>query len=515
MGKATASRLLTQGTFGPTLNTISSVSAQSYDTWFAAQAAAAPSLNYPSLPNKDVNWAPIWMANVVQGPDQLRQRVAFALSQIMVVSNNSQTTAAQNQMIANYYDILVKNAFGNYRTLLEQATLSPAMGRWLSMWKNNKPDPTTGSHADENYAREIMQLFSVGLVQLNLDGTPKLDSSGKPIAAYSQAEVEAMARVFTGWGTKPVTYPLGELSWAYDFDLVDPMVAYEAHHDMDAKKILSGVTVPAGGTAAGDLKIALDTIFNHPNVGPFVSKQLIQRLVTSNPSPAYVQRVASVFNNNGAGVRGDLFAVVKAILSDSEAANVAGPGKVREPILRVTNLWRAFDATDSTGKENELAVAYNSMNVLQEGVLQSPSVFNFYRPDYLRAGPLMNNSLVAPELQITNEYSLILAHNQLQIQAYQFIDSKGVKHMGSDFDMASQLNSSNVLLKTAQWEAYAADPATLIDNLNLVLMQGQMGAAMKTSLVNYVNGIPASAPWSRVAEAADLIINSAQYAIQH
>jgi uncharacterized protein (DUF1800 family) len=513
MGKVAASRLLAQATFGPTLDTIDAVAALSYEQWFATQASAAPSLCNPSLPNKDVDWTPVWLRNVVHGPDQLRQRMAFALSQILVISSNTAELAAENQSVANYYDILVKGALGNYRTLLEEVTLSPAMGRFLSMWKNNKPDRRTGVHADENYAREIMQLFSIGLVQLKFDGTPLLDSSGREIPTYGQQEVEHLARTFTGWGSKPTKNPFGELSWTYDGDFINPMVAYEDHHDRDPKKILSGVMLPARRSAAADLKVALDTIFNHSNVGPFIGKQLIQRLVTSNPSPAYVERVARTFNDNGKGTRGDLFAVTKAILTDSEATNATGPGKLREPLLRLTNLWRAFEAIDANGGMKEMAAA-NASNIFQQQVLAAPSVFNFYRPDYMRAGPLARAGLVAPEFQIINENSLVLTHNQLQIQAYQFVDSKGTKHAGPDFDTSMHMVPTNVLLRTAQWEQFAGDPGRLLDAFSLVLMQGQMGAAMKSSLVKYITAIPASAPWSRAIEAVDLIITSAQFAIQ-
>jgi hypothetical protein len=298
-------------------------------------------------------------------------------------------------------------------------------------------------------------------------------------------------------------------------DYFDPMVGYPTHHDSAAKSIVNGVTIAAGGTPEADLKIALDTLFNHPNVGPFIGKQLIQRLVTSNPSPAYVSRVATVFNNNGQGVRGDLSAVAKAILTDPEAVNISGQGKLREPLLRVLALWRAFDAADSTGKIGEFSVAQNSMLVYGEGPLQSPSVFNFFRPDYQRAGPLTDAGLVVPEFQITNENSLVMTNNQDLAQAYAFIDSHANKHYG--FQGSNELNnmsSTSVLLKTAQWEPFAATPAALVDEFNLVLMQGQMPATMKASLVNYITGVPADTPWTRVAEAAELIINSPQYAVQ-
>ena len=514
IGKTAAARLLSQGTFGATIDDINATSALTYSQWFTQQTNAAPSLYLPSTPNKDADWYDLWLTNAVTAKDQLRQRIAFALSELFVVSTNGGPLMYQNQATAAYMDLLVKNAFGNYRDLLEKVTLSPAMGQYLSMFRNDKPNTATGVRADENYAREIMQLFSVGLIKLNADGTVALDSNGRTIPTFTQAEVEGLARVFTGWASKPRSGSVSESSWQYDVDYVNPMVAYANHHDTGQKTIIGGKVIAAGGTAASDLKIALDTLFNHPNVGPFISKQLIQRLVASNPSPAYVKRVAAVFNNNGAGVRGDLAAVYKAILTDSEAVNVSSTGKLREPLIRLTNLWRAFNATDSSGKVAEYMVLLTSYQMFAQAPMQSPTVFNFFRPDYKRTGELSDLKLVAPEFQTTNESTLVLTQNRLQEQAYQFVDSAGKRYMGVDIDYSSNINNSTVLLKTKQWEAYAATPATLVEQLNLVLMAGNMPAAMKSTLVSYVSGIPASTPARRVIEAADLVINSPQYAIQ-
>jgi uncharacterized protein (DUF1800 family) len=404
--------------------------------------------------------------------------------------------------------------------LLEKVTLSPAMGLYLSMMRNNKPDITTGIHADENYARETMQLFSIGLVKLNQDGTVQTDSSGRGIATYSQADVENLARVFTGWGSNPVNNT-GENAWVFDTDYINPMVAYANHHDTGAKTIVGNIVVPAGGTAASELKLALDTLFNHPNVGPFIGKQLIQRLVTSNPSPAYVQRVATTFNNNGQNVRGDLLAVAKAILTDPEAVSAGGNsyGKLREPLLKFTQLWRAFNGYDTNGKVAEYMVIHNSTRYFAQGPLLSPSVFNFFRPDYQRAGALTTAGLVVPEFQTLNESTLVNTSNQLERQAYQFINSQG--HSSGDPNFVyttNNINNNSVMLHTTQWEQYANTPATLIDHLNLVLMSGQMPSAMRQTLIDYVSSVSATTandtPGSRVAEAASLIINSPQYSIQ-
>ncbi|HTY03994.1 MAG TPA: DUF1800 domain-containing protein [Rhodocyclaceae bacterium] len=515
MGQTAASRLLTQGTFGPTYSTVTAAGNQSYGQWFAEQAAATPSLTLAQVRSvANAQWIPLWWRNAILGADQLRQRMAFALSEIFVI-----TDPDDGVQVAAYYDILVRNALGNYRKLLEEVTLSPAMGLFLNMFKNDKPDPATGRHADENYAREIMQLFSIGLVKLNVDGTVQTDAGGTPLPTYGQAEVMALARVFTGWGSHPDQHS-GEDAWDYDQDVIDPMVAYENHHDTDAKTILGGVQVPAGGTAAGDLKIALDAIFNHPNVGPFIGKQIIQRLVTSNPSPAYVGRVAAAFNNNGSGVRGDLLAVARAVLTDPEAVTPGGTtyGKLREPLLRVTHLWRAFNAADSQGAFHEYSIVQAASYYFDQAPMQSPTVFNFFVPDYVRAGPLAQAHMVAPEFQITNEVSAIVTLNLIERQAYQFVDSVGTTHFDPyGYDETGELDADSVMLHTDEWESAAATPETLVDRLSLVFLQNAMPAAMRATLVAYVKGITASSTAFiayRAIEAAALIINSPQYVVQ-
>jgi uncharacterized protein (DUF1800 family) len=362
-----------------------------------------------------------------------------------------------------------------------------------------------------------MQLFTVGLVKLNLDGSVQTDGNGNPVATYDQSVVEGMANALSGWASAPVSHT-GDAAWQYDMDWVKPMVAYESHHDEDAKTILGGVVIPAGGTASSDLKKVLDTLFNHPNVGPFISKQLIQHLVTSNPSPGYVQRVAAVFNDNGSGVRGDLLAVAKAILTDPEAVNAGGSsyGKLREPLLRLTELWRAFAAQDGSGNLHESNILILSPAEFQEFPLDAPSVFNFFRPDYEYPGAL-TQGLVVPEFQITNEYSLVATSNELQWRAYQYIDSQGGVHAGPDYDDSSQLSATSVMLHTAQWEPYAASASGLVDELNLVLMGGQMPSAMRSTLIGYAGGITgsdAASKAARVVETAELLMNSPQFAVQ-
>lgn len=509
MGATAAARFLTQATFGPTLAEIQALGARfDFENWFAAQRAAPVSLEYPAVravaaPGEFVDprfRMEKWFRDAVQGQDQLRQRMAFALSEILVVSDVSGALENEAPMLAAYNDILARNALGNFRTLLGEVTLSQAMGHYLSMFQNQKPDPADGIRADENYAREIMQLFTVGLENLNSDG------SGRGTPTYTQADVENLARVFTGW-----SYPNGTRPDSFYFVRNAPsnlpMQAYPSFHDTDAKTILGGTLIPAGQTPQQDLDQALDTLFNHPNVGPFIGRQLIQRLVTSNPSPMYVQRVAAVFDNNGSGVRGDLYAVSRAILLDTEArqGHLASPqtfGKVREPLIRVTHLWRAFSAVNRDGR-----VEYeHPQEDLGQAPMRSPSVFNFFRPRYQPGGPITEQGLVAPEFQIINENTVTSTTNRLGTMASLYRSTGG-----GTARFASRLD---VAVNYTPWEARAADVPGLISDLDLVFLAGQMSDAMRSSLVTYVSQMPANDPGARVYEAVNLIIGSPQYAVQ-
>jgi uncharacterized protein (DUF1800 family) len=328
----------------------------------------------------------------------LRQRVAFALWQVMVVSDRKIDNRAG---LVNYQGVLLNDAFATYRKLIEDVSLSPAMGTYLDMANNVKADPDAGTNPNENYAREVLQLFSVGLYKLNTDGTPLLDGGGRPAATYSQETVEGFAHVFTGW-----TYPGGKRLRSGGGSLnppsyTGPMVARDAYHQDGTKLLLDGVTIAAGGTAA-ELHAAMDDIAQHPNVGPFFGTRLIQALVKSNPSPAYVQRVAAAFANNGSGARGDMKAVIRAVLLDPEArAGDAQPaaateGKLREPVLYMTRLLRAFPA-----KYSGQGLPYYSQSMKQD-VYAAPSVFNFYPPSYKPQG----YSLLGPEFKILDSPAL-------------------------------------------------------------------------------------------------------------
>ena len=322
-----AARFLTQSSFGPTSALISQVQRSGFTNFLNQQFSTSSTLTVPrvdaaiaALPAGTDPSNPLfqeaWWYTVVNAPDQLRQRVAFALSEIMVISANGNSMYQHPEAMATYWDVLTQDAFGNFRQLLEDVTLNPAMGDYLDMVHNDKPNPRRNTEPNENYAREIMQLFTIGLYKLNQDGSQQLDINGQPIPTYDQDVVEGNAHVFTGW----YWYQTGTPTWGYvQPNYRQPMMAFAEHHDTGAKTILNGVTLPAGQTQAQDLKNCLDTIFNHSNVGPFVARRLIQRLVTSNPSPAYIARIAKVFANNGHSVRGDMKAVVQSILLDSEA----------------------------------------------------------------------------------------------------------------------------------------------------------------------------------------------------
>ena len=512
---ADAGRFLSQSTFGPTDLLIAKVQSQGFDGFLNEQFAApmsshlafvdaavaampAPSPgatpNQPSLTQTN----DAWWTYAIAGSDQLRQRVAFALSEIMVASLNSAGLGNRPYALPAYFDVLVRDAFGNYRQLLEDVTLNPAMGAYLNMLQNDKANASRHTLPNENYAREIMQLFSIGLYNINLDGGLTLSSSGFPIPTYNQGAILGTAAVFTGWTyaqpgvATPVFSP--PQNWR------DPMINIASHHSTDAKTILNSVTLPAGQTATQDLKTTLDTIFNHPNVGPFFCKQLIQRLVTSNPSPGYVYRVASVFNDNGQGVRGDLKAVVRAILMDYDARGSAktqqGAGKQRETVLRATHLERAFNASSPDGKYP----VRNAYAALDEEAMHSPTVFNFFSPDYAAPGAIAQGGLTSPEFEITTETTVVTAANFFNTAIYSYLGP------GSDRITLNIVNEQN--------QTSGADPAKLVDHLNALLMAGSMSSEMRTVLINAITQIPATNPAERVKSAIYLVINSPEFTVE-
>jgi uncharacterized protein (DUF1800 family) len=516
-----ASRFLTQATFGPTLTEIDRVQRIGYNAWLNEQLALPPEYHLPFLDERDAAGDDIyqshrqesWFTRAARSNDQLRQRVAYALSQILVVSDRS--SAADHPFgMAHYYDALVRNAFGNYRTLLNDVTLHPVMGNYLSSLRNRKEDTALNIRPDENYAREIMQLFSIGLVMLNPDGTVQT-SGGQPIPTYNQGTIRGFARVFTGWVWSGCPADAFEWCWPDDMHQIwwrQNMVPFAAYHETGAKQLLNypGVTLaggllPAGGTANSDLNAALDNIFNHPNVGPFVARRLIQRLVTSNPSAAYVGRVAAKFNNNGSNVRGDLAAVVRAILLDPEARNAntapANSGKLREPVLRLTQLWRALDARSIDNRYREWYYDYYS----DQAPLRARTVFNFYLPDYQLPGEVAQLGLYSPEFQITTDTFVTRMSNDLAGRVYWYW--RGNTNL-SDEDVTVDLNRDMAL---------ANNPQALLDRYELLFMGGNMSNFMRTTLVNRLNQIGASTTdgqRERVQDALWLIHTAPEFVIE-
>ena len=519
VGKVGAARFLTQASFGPTLAEVEALQGVTgFDAWLDQQRTRPVSLQLPYLQQLKANGEAvyqnarmdIWWRNAVRGPDQLRQRVAFALSQILVVSDQSGPLNNEVEGLGNYYDTLTRNALGNYRTLLEEVTLSVPMGYYLSMFRNQKPDEAKGIRADENYARELMQLFTIGLVQLNPDGTPKRDANGAAMPTYRQADIEGLARVLTGFGPQHEKADDPDYVFLYGkTNATLPMQPWQAWHDTGSKVLVGNAVIPAGLAADTELDMALDVLFNHPNVGPFIGRQLIQRLVTSNPSPAYVARVATAFNDNGLGVRGDLFAVVKAILIDTEARNghSSNPqsfGKIREPLLRTTQFWRFFNAIGKNGRYDE----WNPEGPYSQGPLRANSVFNFYRPDYSPVGTLTNAGLACPECQITHEASVTNLLNKM--------DSVVVHYQWSGGDGRSYYNERSILNDYRPWESRVSDSnlPSFVDDLNAVFLGGRMTAEYKTALVDFVKTSPATAADTRLYDLAHAISSSAQFALQ-
>lgn len=582
---AEAARFLAQATFGPTDADIAHLRAVGYNNWFNEQFAAPTSsmmtyynwvtgagpgqLHEQAGSNTTLREA--WFLGALGGPDpqpgiaihtdQLRQRMAFALSEIFVVSDQNATLGLNPNSLMSFYEILINNAFGSYRTMLEQVTLHPAMGTYLSMISNPRADLTKNVHPDENYAREINQLFSVGLVKLNADGTPML-SGGQPIPTYTQATITAFAHVFTGWTFYDCTPSDADEFLACDnyvegIPWQTPMAAFAPFHDngTDAKNDLAikqllaypgaqnGGVVPNNGTPQQDLTFALDNIFKHPNVGPFISKQLIQRFVTSNPTPQYVGRISAVFDNDGTGVRGNLKAVIRAILLDAEArgGHYARPttyGKLREPLLRLTHFWRAMGARHVCGTDYPVGnltehyanqpyryAGYFSWGVddaiYGDGVAQAPvsapSVFNFFKPSYVPSGEMSAAGLLGPEFQMDTDSINVKSTQSAVNKAWNFDITdpcSGVYREGQ-----VMINRAQDLALAGNANGGPTDRATkLVDTYNLRFMSGQMSPYMRQVLLDDLDLISStdSADWRqrRISRALLLIMTSPEYMIQ-
>ena len=496
-------RLLEQATFGPTMDDIETAGLVGPGSWIdqQMQMPATYLSDGLAIANSDQwnEYVNVWWRQAIQADDQLRQRVAFALSQILVVSSDSGLGDEQFGL-ANYYDILLRHSFGNYRDLLEEVTLNPVMGEYLSMKGNQKPDTEQNIQPDENYAREVLQLFSIGQVLLNEDGTTMLDDEGVPLPAYDQTTIENFARVFTGWHFANAEHFI----WPKNSDYITQMQPWEEYHDTGSKKLLNDQEVAAGLSAREDLTVALNNIFNHPNVGPFISRQLIQRLVTSNPSNGYVRDVARVFNSNHAGERGSLGSTIKAILMHREArtGHLEAPdtfGKLKEPLIRMTQIWRAFEP-------ESIPFGFNYGWVeseLGQAPLSSPSVFNFYRPDYSLPGEIKDAGMVSPEFQITDETSIIKVTSRLLAST---LWSHNFKHDGTGNRIAIDIDREMEL---------EPDRQAFLDYLDLLLLGGRMSPELREQVNQLMDARDyPNAASQRVVEAIFLIVTSPEAAVQ-
>jgi uncharacterized protein (DUF1800 family) len=498
-----AAHFLDQAAFGPDMATLDHVETLGLEEYLNEQFAA-PISPYPDPATTGFGINQVqarFFSNAVHGQDQLRQRVAFALGQIFVVSAIEENTPAQ---LVPYLQLLQKDAFANFRTIMKDVTLSPTMGEYLDMRNNDKADPTRDTRANENYARELMQLFTIGLSQLNLDGTLKLDSSGNAIPTYDQATIQNFAKVYTGW-----TYPTkpGAVTQKHNpAYYTGPMVPFESNHDTTSKTLLNGLVLPAGQTATQDLEAALDNIFNHPNVGPFIGKQLIQHLVGSNPSPAYVARVATVFNNNGSGVRGDMRAVIRAILLDPEARQgdngplASGPtdapsAHLREPVFMIASILRGLGAW--VNDTNNLTAQAASLG---QTLFAPPTVFNYFAPSYqippdLTAGAV----LLGPEFQLDSPSNAIARFNLVNTIIY------GSLGQGAVVDLTPFSN-------------LGSNPPALVDAISQLFMAGQMPPKVQTALLGAITantGTTAAVNKARAQAALYLALSSSYYNVEH
>ena len=515
MTDSEARGFLTQASFGPTEATVTAAMAGSRATWLQSQFALPPS-DYTGFayltPNTSVGCptgAPAncnrdnytvfplqlqFFTNAMNGQDQLRQRVALALSEILVTSGQQ---IRQPYAMANYQRIFLQNAFGNFHTILRDVTLSPAMGAFLNMVNNDKPNPARGTEPNENYAREVLQLFSIGLWQLNADGSHKLDSKGQPIATYDQDIIEGFAHAFTGWTYAPRPGATSKFTNPVNYE--GQMVAFAEHHDLGSKLLLNGVTLPAKQTALADLDGAIDNIFKHANVGPFIGRQLIQQLVTSNPSPAYVARVTAAFNGNAGTPRGDMKTVLSAILLDSEAAHPNAPanfGKLREPILQLTHLFR------SLGGHSDGVWLRAQAQTLGQPVFSPATVFSFFPPDYALPD---DPKLEGPPFGLYNAGTAL---------ALSGILSTALNGTGVAPD-ASVPGSTGSKIDLMRWQSLANSPSLLVSEINRTLFAGNMSANLQQTLLKAAYTQPSTKLLARAQAALFLAVMSPDYLVEH
>jgi uncharacterized protein (DUF1800 family) len=513
-----ASRLAAQATFGMDFAGIESIARQGHEDWIDSQFNIPMSDHLSIVADivrrrnegefdefeEDIEYLIFarrlaWWHQTVTGQDALRQRVAFALSEIFVVSDSVDMLITHPNALSGYYDMLLSNAFGNFRGLLRDVSLHPAMGIYLSHINNRRSDPINNIFPDENYAREVMQLFSIGLFELNIDGSIQLDNNGDPIPTYSNDEIREFAKIFTGFSFGGPGAYFGKV---YQPNFSAPMEMFDHVHEPGSKTLLNGTVVPAGQTGMQDFEAAIDNLFNHPNVGPFIGRQLIQRLVTSNPSPAYVERVARAFNGDTTGVRGDMQAVLKAVLLDPEAMAAPGSladfGKLREPVVRYASILRQFGAYS---EDNFIAVlGYFLQQVGKQHPLSAPSVFNFFLPAHSPAGEIADAGLVAPEFQITTSNSIVGISNIIDFVIL------------ADYVSDSPQGFEPVSLDYQEYIDLAPDVDALLDQLDIVLTAGTLDSASRQAIENVISDLDDMNMRARIAIYMFLL--SSDYAVR-
>ncbi|MSU46536.1 MAG: DUF1800 domain-containing protein [Lacunisphaera sp.] len=505
-----ASRFLAQATFGPTTEAIAELRGlgNDYNGWIDREVAKPATLAAPLAVAAKTSGQITSITNaynrrarnqvMISASDQLRQRVAYALSQIFVISDNISAISNAEEGSSSYYDMLVNDSFGTFRQLLMDVTRHPMMGRFLSHYHNRKSDPAAGTRPDENYAREVMQLFTIGLYRLNPNGTYQFDVTGRPLEAYTNDQITEFARVFTGF-TDEDNNPgaVGTGSGRTDFPRVtaqnytDPMKMWDPRHDTGAKNLHNyagarKASLPANQSGLQDINDALDNLVEHPNTDPFICRQLIQRLVTSNPSDGYVARVAGAFANNGSGQRGSMVAVIKAILLDPEARNpafIVDPehGKLREPFVRTTHLLRAFRYSVSGSLLPYDFASAVTETTLGQYPMSAPSVFNFYLPDFEPPGPLGAAGLVGPEFQILNSVFAITTPNAL----YNLLNTKFIISVVNQ----EVPSAGSFTLDLSPQAALADNAGALVDNIDLLLTHGTLSSATRAVVITAVNGV--------------------------
>jgi len=530
-----ASRFLSQASLGHSLEDIQDVANMGIEDWIDDQFEkpiafnmidrvieyhdyVRDSLNNPfagqSIRFLDYTW---WQYHM-SSDDVLRQRIAFALTEILVISRFS-VFSNESYAFSTYYDIFLNHAFGNYRDILQEVTFNPAMGEYLTYLNNPKSDTVQGTFPDENYAREVMQLFTIGLNELNVDGTYVLDSQGMPIPTYDNVDIAEFSKIFTGltWWDRDEFFR-GDLN---DSSYMFQMQMFEDYHEPGVKNLLNGFQVPDRSPVDGvaDINDALDNLFDHQNIGPFISRILIQRLITSNPSAAYIGRVASVFNDNGSGVKGDMKSIIKAILLDDEARNCdniddVNYGRLREPFIRYVQLNRAFDASTLSGNyRNDM---YNVQEKVEQKPFTSPSVFNFFQNDYQPIGPIEAGDYVAPEFQITNTQTMTGYINAL----YDWIINENI---ADEFDLFSGESNdgyadevSTIDISDEQMYADDAHLHQMIDRLNLILAHGLLSPMTEETIINTIKEFEANDADDlelRTKLAIYLVLTSPEYLI--